>query len=50
MNLKKILFVAILGIVTFPAVVSAKPVPGRHTVKPAMKAHFAKLRFTQRGF
>jgi hypothetical protein len=50
MNLKKILFLAILGIVTLPAIASAKPVRERHNVKPAMKAHFAKLRFTQRGF
>jgi hypothetical protein len=42
MNLKKILFVAILGIVAFPAFASAKASRPRHT--QARKMHFAKFR------
>jgi hypothetical protein len=42
MDLKKILFVAILGIVTFPAVASAKPSHRRHP--QARKMHLAKFR------
>ncbi|MFZ0039367.1 MAG: hypothetical protein WAK91_18215 [Candidatus Acidiferrales bacterium] len=48
MNLKKIFLVAMSGIVFLPAIAMAKPVRAPH-VKPAMKAHFAKIRFVQRG-
>jgi hypothetical protein len=42
MNLKKILFVVMLGILTLPAVASAKPSQRRHT--HARKMHLAKFR------
>ena len=42
MKLKKILFVAMLGILALPAVASAKPHRSRHT--HAKKTHFAKFR------
>jgi hypothetical protein len=45
MNLKKILFVAMLGLFTLPSIASAKPPRDRHNVTPAMKVHLAKLRF-----
>ena len=32
-----------LGIVTLPAIASAKPVRDSHNVTPAKKAHFTKL-------
>ncbi len=43
MNLKKALFVLVLGILAVPAVASAKPPRERHNVTPAMKSYFAKL-------
>jgi len=43
MALKKALFVVMLGILTLPAIASAKPVKESHNVTPARKAHFTKL-------
>jgi hypothetical protein len=43
MNVKKALFIVMLGILTLPAIASAKPVREGHNVTPARKAHFAKL-------
>jgi len=43
MTFKKALFVVMLGIVTLPAIASAKPVRDSHNVTPAKKAHFTKL-------
>jgi hypothetical protein len=43
MALTKALFVVMLGILTLPAIASAKPVRDSHNVTPARKAHFTKL-------
>jgi hypothetical protein len=43
MSLKKALFVVMLGIITLPAIASAKPPAERHNVTPAVKSHFALL-------
>ena len=43
MALKKALFVVMLGILTLPAIASAKPVKESHNVTRARKAHFTKL-------
>jgi hypothetical protein len=43
MALTKALFVVMLGILTLPAIASAKPVGDSHNVTPARKAHFTKL-------
>jgi len=45
MNLKKALFVVMLGVLTLPVIASAKPPREVHNVTPARKAHFAKLHF-----
>ena len=43
MSLKKLLFVVMLGIVTLPAIASAKPVRERHNVTPARRTLLGKL-------
>jgi hypothetical protein len=44
-NLKKILFVAVLGLVTLPTFASQKPRDDHRAPTPAVKSHLAKLHF-----